>query len=117
MVSYSLAGSEKWPTHCCTIAQIQSHAKPSFQNKKSYLDVIDQLPNGTDWKLEEITLTEDHLDGDGNNLTEKLELWYRDPVDCICELMGNLMFHDAMKYAPEKLFADSNRSTVVINKM
>ncbi len=62
-------------------------------------------------------LTGDRLDSEGNNLTERLELWYRDPVDCIRELMGNPMFRDVMKYAPEKLFSDSQGSTAVINEM
>ncbi|KAK0235510.1 hypothetical protein EDD85DRAFT_922575 [Armillaria nabsnona] len=46
-----------------------------------------------------------------------LELWYRNPVDCIWELMGNPMFHDVMKYAPEKMFANSKGSIQIINEM
>ncbi|KAK0183857.1 hypothetical protein F5146DRAFT_1106274 [Armillaria mellea] len=69
------------------------------------------------WRLEEIMLTGDCLDGEGNNLTERLELWYQDPVDCIHELMGNPMFCDVMKYTPEKLFSDLEGSTAVINEM
>ncbi|KAK0189620.1 hypothetical protein F5146DRAFT_1103764 [Armillaria mellea] len=99
------------------VAKIQSRAKLSFQNKKDYLDIIDQLPRGTNWRLEEIMLTGDHLDGEGNNLTERLELWYQDPMDCIRELMGNPMFCDVMKYAPKKLFSDLEGSTAVINEM
>ncbi|KAK0421534.1 hypothetical protein EV421DRAFT_2069709 [Armillaria borealis] len=96
---------------------IQNHAKPSFRNKKEYLDIIDQLPRGTDWKLEEITLTGDRLDIDGKPQTETLELWYRDPVDCIRELLGNPMFRDVMKYAPEKLSVDSQGSVPIVNEM
>ena len=49
------------------------------------------------------------LDGDvpdenGTLKTEEIELWRRDPVDCIRELIGNPTFREFLKYAPEKLF-------------
>jgi hypothetical protein len=37
---------------------------------------------------------------------EKLELWRRDPIECVRELMGNPMFKDVLKYAPEKAYLD-----------
>jgi len=37
---------------------------------------------------------------------EQLELWRRDPVECVRELMGNPAFKDVLKYAPEKHFTD-----------
>ena len=37
---------------------------------------------------------------------EKLELWHRDPIECVEELMGNPKFKDVLKYAPEKTFLD-----------
>ncbi|TDL16783.1 hypothetical protein BD410DRAFT_730882 [Rickenella mellea] len=38
-------------------------------------------------------------------MTEELELWLRDPVDCVKELIGNPSFRESMAYAPEKAFA------------
>lgn len=51
-------------------------------------------------------LTGDLKDGEGRAMEETLELWYRDPVECIQELIGNPMFRDVIRYAPERVFQD-----------
>lgn len=38
-----------------------------------------------------------------------LELWQRNPLDCIKELIGNPAFKACMRYAPERHFVDSNK--------
>ena len=49
-----------------------------------------------------ITSTGDQVDEDGEPMpAEKLELWRRDPVECVSELLGNLAFKDHLKYALE----------------
>jgi hypothetical protein len=37
---------------------------------------------------------------------EEVELWRRDPVECIRELMGNPTFKSLMAYAPERVYDD-----------
>lgn len=37
-------------------------------------------------------------------MTENVEMWYRNPVACIRELLSNLCFRDHMVYAPRKVF-------------
>ncbi|KAF8172517.1 hypothetical protein K438DRAFT_1981370 [Mycena galopus ATCC 62051] len=49
--------------------------------------------------------------------TETVELWFRDPVECVAELIGNPMFKDAMRYAPQKLFTDQAGTEEVVNEM
>ncbi|KAI6016622.1 hypothetical protein BKA83DRAFT_4473351 [Pisolithus microcarpus] len=74
--------------------------------------LINNLPTGPEWRcelvhthgdLEDIGYEEggdeDHtIDGDD------LELWVRDPVACIRELIGNPAFHGEIAYAPEKMW-------------
>ena len=43
---------------------------------------------------------------DGATESEELELWMRDPVACIQELIGNPAFNGSMAYAPEKVYVD-----------
>lgn len=43
----------------------------------------------------------------GEKKTEHLELWRRDVVECVRELLGNPAFKDDLKYVPEKLFGSS----------
>jgi hypothetical protein len=49
----------------------------------------------------EMTFQGTELDGAGNPLTETVELFYRNPVDCVEELIGNPVFRDATSYAPK----------------
>ncbi|GLB45390.1 putative zn-finger domain-containing protein [Lyophyllum shimeji] len=65
---------------------IQRRVNPSFSNKDKLLSTIDSLPDGVEWNLHQVCLTGDLLDDDGNPLTENLELWWRDPVECIQRL-------------------------------
>lgn len=38
--------------------------------------------------------------------TEDLELWKRDPVECIKELIGNPAFQEHLSYVPERVYSD-----------
>ncbi|SJK96778.1 uncharacterized protein ARMOST_00024 [Armillaria ostoyae] len=96
---------------------IATKARPSFHNKEQFLKTIDGLPTGVPWKLETLTLRGDLQDSEGKARTEELELWYRDPVECIRELLENPIFRDSMKYAPEHIVLDWHRKVEVINEM
>jgi Plavaka transposase len=55
---------------------------------------------------------------DGEPLpTEKLELWRRDPVDCVRELLGNPGLKNYMKYAPEQVYEDLEGNTRIFDEM
>lgn len=43
---------------------------------------------------------------DGQLMQEGVELWLRDPIECIRELIGNPAFQDYLAYAPERVYAD-----------
>lgn len=43
---------------------------------------------------------------DGTMKTEDLELWKRDPVECIKELIGNPAFQEHLSYVPERVYSD-----------
>ncbi|TFK34351.1 hypothetical protein BDQ12DRAFT_613687, partial [Crucibulum laeve] len=96
---------------------IQKKVDPAYPTKDKLLNAIDALPQGVDWKLENITLTGDVLDEEGNAMKEELELWYHDPVECIHELMGNPIFANVMKYTPEKVFETNSCESQIINEM
>lgn len=66
---------------------------------------------------EEVKLTGDLNDGEGRPMEETLELWYRDPVECIRELIGNPMFQEVMRYAPERVFRDRQGRVRQIDEM
>ncbi|RDB21586.1 hypothetical protein Hypma_011245 [Hypsizygus marmoreus] len=101
---------------------ITGRAKPSFQNKAQFLGKIDELPGGVNWLCVDLDVEGDipdlATDPSGKTMKrEATELWYRDPVECVEELMGNPAFRDVMKYAPEQLFKDEKGDIRIVNEM
>ncbi|KAK7049033.1 hypothetical protein R3P38DRAFT_3307632 [Favolaschia claudopus] len=96
---------------------VSDRVKPSFDNKRSFLDSIDQLPIGAGCKIEHVTLTGDLKDENGKPLTETTELCFRDPVECVRELIGNPAFKDVMDYAPTRLFVDAEGKEEFLKEM
>jgi hypothetical protein len=65
-----------------------------------------------------VTSTGNQLSEDGEPLPDKkLELWRRDPVECIRELLGNPALKNHIKYAPERLYEDAEGNTRVFDEM
>ncbi|KAG1867160.1 hypothetical protein DFJ58DRAFT_714433 [Suillus subalutaceus] len=96
---------------------ITSRLNTSFTSKYTLMKAIDQLPRGTEWQLKRINVEGNKLTNDGHCETEDLELWLRDPVDCICELMANPEFDRMVSYAPERVFADAEGKTRRFDEM
>ncbi|KAJ6540406.1 hypothetical protein B0H19DRAFT_1313055 [Mycena capillaripes] len=78
---------------------INKKAKLSFHNNRAFLQKIDALPTG--------------------RTGQELELWRRDPVECIKELMSNPTFKDHMAYAPERVYSrkDGREDSRIIDEM
>lgn len=49
----------------------------------------------------------DRVGEDGKKLSEDLELWRRDPLECIQELIGNPAFASEIAYEPERVYTDA----------
>ena len=65
----------------------------------------------------ELTLFGDLKDSEGNMLKEELEIWYRNPVDCVKELFGNPMFRDVLTYEPMRTWLDEAGTEEAIGEM
>ena len=78
---------------------------------------MDQLPNTTQWIYDKVTVTGDAVDEDGKPISEDLDLWRRDPVECIQELIGNPMFRDALAYGPERVYSDEEMVKRIVDEM
>ncbi|KAJ6516654.1 Zn-finger domain-containing protein [Mycena vitilis] len=86
----------------------QRRTRVSYHNNYSYLKKVDQLPTGPGWKCEIVTAAGNRLDENDEMMKEDLELWMRDPVECIKELMGNPAFHQYMAYMPEHVYSNES---------
>ncbi|KAI0694129.1 hypothetical protein BC835DRAFT_1415509 [Cytidiella melzeri] len=96
---------------------IQNKLQSSFKNYGHVLQAVDQLPTGASWTYRSVTVTGDEPGADGETLSEELEMWFRDPMKCIRELLGNPLFRDKMIFAPEKLSEDVDGKEDVQNEM
>ncbi|OBZ77534.1 hypothetical protein A0H81_01917, partial [Grifola frondosa] len=77
----------------------------SYRDNKTLLKTIDLLPGpATSWKLIEITVKGDMQDAKGNTMTETLDVWARNPVEVVAELLGNPEFKDELEYAPAEVY-------------
>ena len=73
----------------------------SFQDNKSFLDVVGKLPGPTaSWKLIEISVKGTLLQANGSPMEQTLDCWGRNPVDVVIDLLGNPEFVEDMEYAP-----------------
>ncbi|KAJ3766514.1 hypothetical protein FB446DRAFT_767396 [Lentinula raphanica] len=94
----------------------------SFKDKRTFFKKIDALPTVCDgWTCKELEVVGDvvqtKLDGTEAPKTEELELWTRDPVECIKELMEDPRFKDSMQYVPEKMFTNDSMKVRAYDEM
>lgn len=68
---------------------------------------IDALPRGPKWECEILTVLGDEKDEKDEFIQEELELWRRNPVECIEELIGKVTLRDKLRYAPYKVYKTS----------
>ena len=80
---------------------------------------VDELPTqAARWTCDIITSTGNQLTDEGDPVpSERLELWRRDPVECLMELMGNPMFENSLEYAPQRNYMDKEGNVRMFDEM
>lgn len=91
----------------------------SFHNKRSFLQKIDNLPtfNSTALECEEIELIGDVQNEAGVPQKIHVELWKRNPVEVVREIIGNPALKGHMSYTPVKIFTDESQQEQIFNEM
>lgn len=59
----------------------------------------------------------DEQDDKGDARKETVELWRRDPVECVRELIGNPAFRDGMCFAPQQEYEDEEGTQRIYDEM
>jgi hypothetical protein len=79
-----------------------------FANVKNFEHAVDSLPtpDKSSFECVSVELAGDKLDSGGQPLVEQMELWRRNVVDCVRDLIGNPAFRDVMAYAPHRAFRE-----------
>lgn len=71
-----------------------------------------------EWTCDIILAQGNQVNDDGELMpVEKLELWRRDPVECVRELMGNPAFREGLFYAPERVYTDAEGTDRMYDQM
>ncbi|KAM5541925.1 hypothetical protein V8D89_004235 [Ganoderma adspersum] len=83
--------------------------KPGFKNKVAMLRKVNALLVGPQWHYDIVNVTSDREGPRGEALTEELDLWRRDPAECILDLIGNPAFKDVLVYEPVHIKRDGQR--------
>lgn len=78
---------------------------------------IDSLPVKLPWIYDKITVTGDVVGDKGLYESETLDLWRRDPIECIKELLSDPRFRELLVYAPERVYRDESRRQRLIDEM
>ena len=103
---------------------MKTRTQPSYRSNYTFLKLVDKLPTGPEWACRlvqvhgDIEPVDNNLDNDlmGDN-SEQLELWMRDPVTCVRELIGNPAFDGRMAYIPERVYTDPEGQTCRYDEM
>lgn len=92
--------------------QTQKKTNVSYKSNRTFLEKIDTLPtHGPQWTCDIIDSPGDRLDEDGKPMApEELELWHRDPIECVQELLSNPAFVNHLKFGPERVYLDERRT-------
>ncbi|KAJ7928722.1 hypothetical protein B0H13DRAFT_1860298 [Mycena leptocephala] len=75
--------SDEWELASWLSKHTERRTRVSYHNNYAYMKKIDQLPTGPGWKCEIVTAAGNRLDDNDEMMKEDLELWKRDPVECI----------------------------------
>lgn len=91
----------------------------TVSSKYTFFQKIDQLPRreGMRWVCDDLNIVGNTYGEDGEPISERLELWRRNPVECVRELIGNPAFREAMAFAPERVYSDEEGKDRLIDEM
>ncbi|KAL0575162.1 hypothetical protein V5O48_006805 [Marasmius crinis-equi] len=85
---------------------VRNKLKLPCHNKRTYLKYVDALPKGPGWSWTGLSVTGNLKDANGDYLKEVLDVWHRDPVEVVRDLIGNPAFKEFMSYAPQRVYRD-----------
>ncbi|KAG8730952.1 hypothetical protein FRC10_002161, partial [Ceratobasidium sp. 414] len=97
---------------------ILARARLSFGSSYTLNNLIDALPlAGPKWNVKAVKITGDKLGPDGKPLTEIVELWHRDILGIIQELLENHTYGKDLVFAPCEKWNDADHTERVYDEM
>ena len=75
------------------------------------------LPIVAEWKQTPIPIRSNAQNASGVPTMERVDLWKRNPIKLIKELLQDPEWKDVLQYKPQKLYVDSECSERIYNEM
>ncbi|KZT42338.1 hypothetical protein SISSUDRAFT_965041, partial [Sistotremastrum suecicum HHB10207 ss-3] len=72
----------------------------SFTSARSLLKAVDALPRGPRWTTFDLKVEGDRSTDLGTPQVETYELYHRNILDCVQDILGDPLLKDHMQYAP-----------------
>lgn len=96
--------------------QTKDRTQPSFSSSYKLLKKIDSLPVNSEWQCEIINVEGNVIGKGGKPKTESIEFWFRDPIKCVQNLIGNPAFRDHISYFPQNVFTSESGNTRIYDE-
>ncbi|KEP47459.1 hypothetical protein V565_154940, partial [Rhizoctonia solani 123E] len=97
---------------------IAARARLSFGSNYKLNKLLAKLPlAGPKWNVKAVTITGDKIGPDNKPIVEKVELWFRDILGVIRELLGNHIYGMDLVFAPRQAFNDAAKTQRVYDEM
>ena len=75
------------------------------------------MPTGPEWHCKVVMAQGNIIEENRSCMVEELELWFHEPVECVKELLSNLVFKDYICYTPEHVYSDSEGRERIFDEM
>ncbi|KAJ1299410.1 hypothetical protein OPQ81_002640 [Rhizoctonia solani] len=90
----------------------------SFSSNYLLNKMLDKLPSaGPCWKCIEKKIIGTLKNSKGQFLTEDIEIWVRDIIEVVKELIGNSAYGKQLVFVPQKIFLDAEKQNQKIDEM
>ncbi|KAF8600174.1 hypothetical protein BDV93DRAFT_559654 [Ceratobasidium sp. AG-I] len=97
---------------------IVEHAKLSFRSNYKLNQLFDALPTaGPKWRPHIVKITGDIIGPDGERLTEETEMWSRNILELIQELLENITYGEDMVFATQFEYNDAAKTNRSYSEM
>jgi hypothetical protein len=90
----------------------------SFTSNYTLNRLLDKLPPaGPKWRCKVKTIVGDVIGPDGKPVTEDVEIWVRDVMDLVREILGNPAYGKQLVFAPRRVYLDKDKKERKIDEM
>ncbi|KZT41036.1 hypothetical protein SISSUDRAFT_971931, partial [Sistotremastrum suecicum HHB10207 ss-3] len=89
----------------------------SYKNVRSLLKRVDGLPKGPEWHAYDIVVEGDKLNENGSPEIETVELYSRDILECIQDILGDPELRDSMTWSPQRVWSDEEKKNRFYSEM